>query len=480
MVSLLTRLQRREATVGVMGLGYVGLPLAVEFARVGFHVIGFEVNRERVSDLNRGRSHIPAVAEVDLRQLVNSGHLRATDDLTELARVDTVSICVPTPLRKTQDPDISFVMDAATEIARTLHPEQLVVLESTTYPGTTEELLLPLFSRTGLRAGEDFYLAFSPERIDPGSQHYTIRNTPKVVGGITPLCTQLAMTLYSAAVEQVTPVSSPKVAELVKLLENTFRAVNIGLVNELAQIANILGINIWEVIDAAATKPFGFMPFYPGPGLGGHCIPIDPEYLAWKLRTYHYRARFIELAGEVNREMPRFVVGQVMQALNEQGKCLKGARIVALGVTYKRDVSDMRESPALDVLELLHDRGAHITYVDAHVPEVRLSALTLRGQPLSDDLLAAADCVLVLTDHTGIDYAHVARVAPLVIDTRNAAAQAAPSPHLWPLVRPQRPSLPRRVEDVLADGGESELAPIGAEMLLASPGADLLAPTAAP
>jgi UDP-N-acetyl-D-glucosamine dehydrogenase len=475
MTTLRERLECRTAVVGVMGLGYVGLPLAVEFARAGFHVLGFDVNHERARSLNRGICDTPGVDAADLRRLVEAGYLYATDKMSRLAEVDTVSICVPTPLRKTQDPDISFVVAAASQIAETLHPGQLVVLESTTYPGTTEELLLPLFTRTGLSAGEDFFLAFSPERIDPGNERFTIRNTPKVVGGVTPRCTQLALTLYSAAVEHVIPVSSPKVAELVKLLENTFRAVNIGLVNELAQIANILGVNIWEVIDAASTKPFGFLPFYPGPGLGGHCIPIDPEYLAWKLRSYHYRARFIELANEVNREMPRFVVGQIIQALNEQGKCLKGAHIVGLGVTYKRDVSDLRESPALDVLTLLHEQGARISYVDGHVPTVRIGTLSLQGHSLSDELLAAADCVVILTDHSEVDYARVARLASLVLDTRNATAHVTCAPHIWPLVRPQQQgSLPPRVEAAPPGASETVLVPIGVEVLLSHPDTELL------
>jgi UDP-N-acetyl-D-glucosamine dehydrogenase len=436
MLQLLTRLEQRRAVVGVMGLGYVGLPLAVEFARAGFRVIGFDTDSVRVAALNAGRCHIADVDERTLGELVASGTFRATDDFTEVAAVDAVSICVPTPLRKTKEPDISYVLDAAERVAATLHPQQLIVLESTTFPGTTDELLLPLFEKTGLRVGEQFFLAFSPERIDPGNERYNVRNTPKVIGGVTERCTQTAMALYSAAVETVVPVSSPKVAELVKLLENTFRAVNIGMANELAQIANVLQVDVWEVIAAAATKPFGFLPFYPGPGLGGHCIPIDPQYLAWKLRALNYRARFIELAGEVNGEMPRFVVQQIILAMNEHGKCLRGARILVLGVAYKRDVSDVRESPALDVIELLRELHARVTYVDAHVPELRLPKGALYAEALTDAKLAEADCVVILTDHRDVDYARVASCARLVMDTRNATAHLPQSPHVWRLTRP--------------------------------------------
>ncbi len=358
--ALLQRIERRCAAIGVIGLGYVGLPLAIAFAQAGFTVVGFDVDRERVAALNDGICPISDVAAAALKGALAT-NFRATGDFEQLAEVDVVTICVPTPLGKNKEPDISYIMNAEEQVACRLRRGQLIVLESTTFPGTTEELLLPLFERRGLRAGSDYCLAFSPERIDPGNKHFAIHNTPKVVGGITEQCTHLVSALYSAVVTQVIPVSSPKAAELVKLLENTFRAVNIGLANEFAQIADILEVDIWEVIQAATTKPYGFMPFYPGPGLGGHCIPIDPLYLSWKLRSLDYRARFIDLASEVNEGMPGFVVDQVARALNEHGKCLKGSRILVLGVAYKRDVSDMRESPALGVMQLLLKRHAHVS-----------------------------------------------------------------------------------------------------------------------
>ncbi len=437
---LATPIAQHSAVIGVIGLGYVGLPLAVEFAQAGFHVIGFDIDANRVADINEGRSPIQDVDTATLQHLVTSRVLRATTAFECLAETDAVSICVPTPLSKTKDPDVSYVVNAAEQIARTLHPQQLIVLESTTYPGTTEELVLPRLEQTELRVGSDFFLAFSPERIDPGNGRFTLRNTPKVIGGITPQCTELARALYSTAVETVVPVSSPRVAELVKLLENTFRAVNIGMVNELAQMANLLGVDIWEVIAAAATKPFGFLPFYPGPGLGGHCIPIDPHYLAWKLRSLNYRARFIELASEVNGEMPHFVTNQITLALNERGKCLNGAQVLVLGVAYKRDVNDVRESPALDVIELLRERRAHVSYADSHVPRLPLAHGALNAQPLTPAGLAMADCVVILTDHSDVDYATVVRYAPLVMDTRHATAHLGSFDHVWQLVRPPRPA----------------------------------------
>lgn len=432
----LARVAERRAVVGVIGLGYVGLPLATGFAEAGLRVIGFDVDVTRVAALNAGYCHIPDVDGALFAQLVERGAFTATSDFARLAEVDAVSICVPTPLRKTKDPDISYIVKATEDIAKTLHRGQVIVLESTTYPGTTEELVQPMLEAAGMRAGEDFFLAFSPERIDPGNPTYGLRNTPKVIGGVTAECSRLAAALYATVVERVVVVSSTKVAELVKLLENTFRAVNIGMANELAQMANVLGVDVWEVIAAAASKPFGFVPFYPGPGLGGHCIPIDPHYLAWKLRSLNYRARFIELASEVNGEMPRFVVEQITLALNEHGKCLKDARILILGVTYKRDVGDIRESPALDVIELLRERHAAISYADAHVPELRLSDETLTAVPLTDETLRNTDCVVIVTDHSDVDYARVVREAPLVVDTRNATAKVAGSEHVWRLVRP--------------------------------------------
>lgn len=438
MFSLMGRIERRDAVIGVIGLGYVGLPLAVAFAQAGFRVVGFDVDRQRIAALNGGKCHIPDVDAVVLRELVAAERFSATHDFDWLAEVDAVSICVPTPLRKSKDPDISYVTAAAEQIARTLHAGQLIVLESTTYPGTTRELLLPTFEASGLRVGEDFYLAFSPERIDPGNPKFNVLNTPKVVGGMTELCTQHAVALYSSAIERVVPVRSTTVAEMVKLLENTFRAINIGVANELAQMADVLGVDVWEVIAAAATKPFGFMPFYPGPGLGGHCIPIDPQYLAWKMRTLNYRARFIELADEVNGEMPRFVVEQIGRALNDQRQCLNGARVLILGVAYKRDVGDMRESPAIDIIELLQERHADVLYADPFVRTVTLGTTTLHAQPLTEELLADMDCVVVITDHSNVDYERVVRHARLVIDTRNATAHIPDAAHVWRLVSPAR------------------------------------------
>lgn len=433
--ALLQRIERRCAAIGVIGLGYVGLPLAIAFAQAGFTVVGFDVDRERVAALNDGICPISDVAAAALKGALAT-NFRATGDFEQLAEVDVVTICVPTPLGKNKEPDISYIMNAAEQVACRLRRGQLIVLESTTFPGTTEELLLPLFERRGLRAGSDYCLAFSPERIDPGNKHFAIHNTPKVVGGITEQCTHLVSALYSAVVTQVIPVSSPKAAELVKLLENTFRAVNIGLANEFAQIADILEVDIWEVIQAATTKPYGFMPFYPGPGLGGHCIPIDPLYLSWKLRSLDYRARFIDLASEVNEGMPGFVVDQVARALNEHGKCLKGSRILVLGVAYKRDVSDMRESPALDVMQLLLKRHAHISYVDQYVPELLLNNTVLHAQALNDEELREADCVVILTDHSHVDYQRVIREAQLVVDTRNATGHLPGAEHVWRLTRP--------------------------------------------
>lgn len=438
MDELLKRILERRAVVGVIGLGYVGLPLATEFARAGFHVIGFDVDSARVAALNAGICHIQDVDGDVLRSLVDNGQFEATVDFDRLDGVDTVSICVPTPLRKTKDPDVSFVVDAVEAVSRRLHQGQVVVLESTTYPGTTEELVQPMLERRGMRVGADIFLAYSPERIDPGNTRYTLHNTPKVIGGMTEDCTRLAAALYGSVVEEVVRVSSPRVAELVKLLENTFRAVNIGMANELALIANVLGVDVWEVIRAAATKPFGFVPFYPGPGLGGHCIPVDPQYLAWKLRSLNYRARFIELASEVNGEMPGFVLEQVAQALNEQRKCINGARVLVLGVAYKRDVSDVRESPAIEIVEMLLARHAEVAYVDSYVPRLQLEHGTLQAMPLTDEVLQRADCVVIVTDHADVDYKRVVRLAPLVVDTRNATGDIPGSDHVWRLVRPVR------------------------------------------
>ena len=417
--TLLDRIRSKQARIGVIGLGYVGLPLAVEFALAGFRVTGFDVDASKVGEINGGRSYIPDVPQEDLARVVTSGHLKATTDMRELASMDVADICVPTPLRKTKDPDLSYVVKSLEAVAATAHAGQLVILESTTYPGTTEEVALPMLEARGLKADRDFFLAFSPERVDPGNPTYLTRNIPKIVGGHGPASTQVAAALYSQVVSKVIPVSSTRVAEMVKLLENTFRAVNIGLVNEIAQMCHKMDIDVWEVIEAAKTKPFGFMAFYPGPGLGGHCIPIDPFYLSWKAKMNGYEARFIELAGHVNEGMPRFVVEKVTDALNRHSKSVRGARVHILGVAYKAGVNDLRESPALNVMKLLQDKGAVLSYTDSFIPAIREEGITLDAQPLKNGTLAGIDCVVVLTDHRDIDYPQVARTAPLVVDTRN-------------------------------------------------------------
>jgi len=415
------RLASGEAVVAVIGLGYVGLPLACEFARSGLRVLGIDVDASKVADITAGRSHVQDVADSDLRPLIEGGRLRAGTDVSVLAEADAVVICVPTPLRKTRDPDISYIVAAVDAIAGHLHRGMLIVLESTTYPGTTEEVVLPRLEATGLRVGRDFFLAFSPERVDPGNARFKTRNTPKIVGGVTPRCIRAAKALYARAVDQIVPVSSTRAAEMVKLLENTFRSVNIGLVNEVALMCDRLGLNVWEVIDAAGTKPFGFMPFYPGPGLGGHCIPIDPHYLSWKLRTLNYQARFIELASEINGSMPQYVVGKVVDALNDQRKSVRGARVLILGVAYKRDVGDVRESPALDVIKLLADRGAEVRYNDPYAASIAVDGGTIyRSVPLDRKALLASDLVLIITDHSAYDYRFIVKHSRSVLDTRNA------------------------------------------------------------
>jgi UDP-N-acetyl-D-glucosamine dehydrogenase len=431
-MQLHARITQRSARVGVMGLGYVGLPLAVELARAGFRVTGIDIDPQRVTMCQQGISWISDVPSDDLKAPVREGLLSATSNMAILAELDVAIICVPTPLNKTKDPDISAVLSAVEAIAAHLHTGQLIVLESTTYPGTTDELILPQLSQTGLDVGIDFFLAFSPERTDPGNSHYGLRNTPKVVAGITPTCLEVAKALYETVVDTILPVSSTRVAELVKLLENTFRAVNIGMANELAIMANLLGVDVWEVISAAGTKPYGFMPFYPGPGLGGHCIPIDPHYLAWKLRTLNYRTRFIEVASEINGQMPRYVVERVIGAMNERGKCLKGSRILVVGVAYKRDVGDVRESPAIDIIEMLHECKAHVDYADPYVPTLMLRETRLTAVPLDDVHLRGADCVIIVTDHSVFDYTSIARTAALIVDTRNATAGTVGS-HIWRL-----------------------------------------------
>jgi UDP-N-acetyl-D-glucosamine dehydrogenase len=422
--NLLDRLQRREAKVGIVGLGYVGLPLAVEFAKVGFQVIGLDISQSKVDQINRGESYIPDIPTEELHPLVKDGRLRATTSYADLQQADTISICVPTPLRKTKDPDMSYVIEAVNAVADICHDGMLIVLESTTYPGTTQEIVVPKIESKGFSIGENVFVAFSPERIDPGNQKYGVRNTPKVVGGVTPDCTEVVAALYSAAVETVVQVSSPTAAEMVKLLENTFRAVNIGLVNEMALMCDKLGVDVWEVIQGAASKPFGFMPFFPGPGLGGHCIPIDPLYLSWKLKTLNYNARFIELASEVNTSMPVYVVEKVAQALNDDCKSVRGSRIVVLGTAYKRDIDDVRESPALDIISLLRQRGADVVYHDPHVPSIRLEDdERMNSSEYSSALLSEADCVLIVTDHSAYDWQDVLNHAKLVVDTRHATAK---------------------------------------------------------
>lgn len=421
---LLRKLESREAKIGIVGLGYVGLPLAVEFAEAGFTVLGVDVTAEKVELLNKGQSYIGDIPSERLAPLVKNGRFIASTEYETLKDADAISICVPTPLRKTKDPDMSYVIVAVDGIASIARDGMLIVLESTTYPGTTNELLVPKFRDGGFTIGEDIFVAFSPERIDPANPKYGVRNTPKVVGGVTPACTEVVTALYSTAVDYVHPVSSPTAAEMVKLLENTFRAVNIGLVNEIALMCDRLDVNVWEVIDAAKTKPFGFMPFYPGPGLGGHCIPIDPLYLSWKLKTLNYTARFIELASEINTSMPAHVVSKIADALNDDAKSVKNANIVVLGVAYKRDVDDVRESPALDVLHLLLEKGANVVYHDPHVASLRLEdGRRISSTDYSDALLANADCVVIITDHTSIDWAHVTNTAHLVVDSRNATAK---------------------------------------------------------
>ena len=416
---LLQRIHDRTAVVGVIGLGYVGLPLAVEFAKAGFHVIGYDVSQRVVSLLNAGESHIQDVPASEIAALVKTGAFEATADEARLSEVDAISIAVPTPLSKTRDPDMSYVISAAEAVTRQAHRGMLVILESTTYPGTTREVLMPSLEKKGFTVGEDVFVAFSPERVDPGNPVYHTKNTPKVVGGITPACIELTQAIYETCIDQVVPVSSPEAAELVKLLENTFRSVNIGLVNEMAIVCDKLGVDVWEVIDAAATKPFGFMKFTPGPGIGGHCIPLDPHYLAWKMRTLNYKTRFIDLASEINSQMPAYVVEKVAHALNDERKAVNGSKVLVLGVAYKRDIDDVRESPALDVIRLLEESGAEVAFHDPYIRCVREDGHMREGVDLTRDVLEAADAVVVVTDHTAVDYQHVMDHASLIVDSRN-------------------------------------------------------------
>src|ERR1700735_1235189 len=412
------KIGNRTARVGIIGLGYVGLPLAMEFAKAGFSVTGIDIQESKVSQLNRGDSYVQDVPTDTLKKWVSGGKFRATSDFSVILDLDTINIAVPTPLRKTKDPDMSYIAPACQETAKYLRPGKLVILESTTYPGTTDELVLPMLEASGWKVGQDFFLCFSPERVDPGNAQYQTVNIPKVVGGITAECTRLGALFYAQALETVVPVSSTSVAEMVKLLENTFRMINIGLVNEMALMCDRMGINVWEVIDAAATKPFGYMPFYPGPGLGGHCIPIDPFYLSWKTKQAGIEARFIELAGYINGQMPHFVVDKIQNALNDAGKPVKGMHIHILGVAYKKDIDDMRESPALDVMLLLQRRGARLSYSDPYVPRLQLEGIDLDAQ--SESMAGEADCAVIITDHSAFDYRRIAASARLIVDTRNA------------------------------------------------------------
>ena len=431
----LKRFESAGLTFGVVGLGYVGLPLAVEAARSGLRVLGFDVKEEVVQGVNAGKTHIRDLSDDDVADQVRAGRLEATTDPSRLAECDAISICVPTPLSKTRDPDVSFILAATDAVAAALRPGQLVVLESTTYPGTTHELMLPAMERSGLKAGVDFFLCFSPERVDPGNPTWKTRNTPKVIGGVTPHCTSVGQAFYERFIDTMVPVSSAEAAELTKILENTFRAVNIGLVNETAIIADRLGVDVWEVIDAAATKPFGFMKFSPGPGLGGHCIPIDPHYLSWKMRTLNYKTRFIGLASEINAEMPLFVVGKVRQALNASRKSVNGSTVLLLGVAYKSDIDDVRESPALDIMRLLEADGAKVMFSDPYVPSLSEEGHLLESVELTPSLLESVDATLIVTDHTAFDYAEVLEHSRVVVDACNATAS---TPASWLSGNPQR------------------------------------------
>jgi UDP-N-acetyl-D-glucosamine dehydrogenase len=423
--TLLDKLRQREARVAVLGMGYVGLPLATVFAEAGFEVTGIDPDQRKVDSIHRGESYIQDVSSEQLESLVKASKLRATTDFAALREADAVSICVPTPLRKTGDPDLSYILSATDELVRYVHPDMVVVLESTTYPGTTREILLPQLSEAAdLSVGENFFLAFSPERVDPGRTDWTTVNTPKIIGGITPACSQVASVWYSQALQTVVPVSSSEVAEMAKLLENTFRMINLGLVNEMAIMCDRLGIDVWEVIEAAATKPFGFMKFTPGPGIGGHCIPIDPLYLSWKLRALNYTAKFIDLASEINTSMPRYVVGKVQEALNQQRKALNGSRVLILGAAYKPDVDDQRESPALDVIGLLRHKGAEVSYHDPYIPHLYHEDWEMDSEADLDEALRAADCVVIITDHKVYDYPAILERSALVVDSRNALGSA--------------------------------------------------------
>jgi UDP-N-acetyl-D-glucosamine dehydrogenase len=413
------RILSKKAKIAIIGLGYVGLPLALTFIKKGFKVYGIDVDKDRVKRLKDSKSYILDVSSADIKKAISEGSLIATTDFGNIKKSDAVIICVPTPLYKTKEPDVSYIVSAVKNIKKYMKRGQIVVLESTTYPGTTEEVMLPVLESGGLKEGRDFYLAFSPERIDPGNERYETKNTPKVIGGISKNSTELAKLLYEQAIDTVVPVSSAKVAEMVKLLENTFRIVNIGMVNELMLMCDKMDINIWEVIDAAKTKPYGFMPFYPGPGVGGHCIPVDPIYLSWKARMHGFEARFIDLASQVNSEMPRYVVSKVIEALNYRKKPVRCSKILILGVAYKKDVKDLRESPALEIIELLVKKGAMVSYYDPYLPYLKIDGINLKGLKFDKDAFRDSDCVVIVTDHSGVDYKFVVDNSDLVVDTRN-------------------------------------------------------------
>lgn len=417
--TLKKKIEEKTAHIAVIGLGYVGLPVAIEFAKNGFSVTGVDNSEHKIKSLKSGRSYVKDISSSELLKLVKKNIFTPTTDYQSLTAADCICLCVPTPLNKTKDPDVSYILNATYKVRDLMQRGQLVCLESTTYPGTTRELILPIFSEGGLRAGRDFFLAYSPERIDPGNKDYSLHNTPKIVSGITDACTELTRLLYSQIIESVTAVSSTEAAEMTKLLENTFRIVNIGLVNELAIMCDKLGIDVWEVINAAATKPFGYMKFYPGPGLGGHCIPVDPHYLSWKLRLLNYRARFIELAGEVNSEMPEYVVGKVTEGLNRFKKTVNGAHILLIGAAYKKDIDDVRESPTFDIFELLRTKGAIVKYHDPMVKNIKIKGKVIRSSKLTSALLKRMDCVVVVTDHSHINFKLVERESRLIVDTRN-------------------------------------------------------------
>jgi len=419
-MDLREKIKNKSAKVGIIGLGYVGLPLAMEFAKEGFSVVGIDVSREKVDKLNKGENYIIDVNDNDLKWAIEKRLFRATTDYSVIKNVDAISICVPTPLRKTKDPDVSFIIAATEELAKFIHKDLIIILESTTYPGTTRELVLPILERSGLKVGRDFYLAFSPERVDPGNPIYKTKNTPKVLGGITKNCTEMAKLLYEQIIEKVVPVSSTESAEMVKLLENTFRSINIGLANEMALMCDRLGVDVWEIIEAAGTKPFGFMKFYPGPGLGGHCIPIDPFYLSWKMKLLNYNAKFIELAGEINSSMPEYVVTLVADGLNMKRKTINGSKVLIIGVSYKKDIDDTRESPALDVMKLLEARGANLEYHDPFVERIVLNGKELRSVDIDENKLKSYDAVVIITDHSNIDYQMIQKYSSIVVDTRNA------------------------------------------------------------